>query len=193
MIGYLNRNFVWFLIINPNKIFKMRTFIIMISAFITMLSCSSQIYIDPSTLTSAIEKKEFNYNATRAFPLNADVVNIMNSFPNSSAGRMLNLDPGYGFNLKKDLFSVHLPYFGRAFNVSPADANNSGLSFESKDFTIRQSANKKGNTLLVITPRDAKENYVFNVEIFKNGSAFLSISSNNRQPISFDGNISVDK
>lgn len=171
----------------------MKTFYITIISVLTMLSCSTQIYVDPATLATAVTNKEFNYNATRAFPMNGDVMNVMNSMPGSTAGRILNLDPGYGFALKKDSLSVYLPYFGRAFSVSPADASKGGLTFDSKEFTIKQSSTKKGNTLLIITPRDTRENYVLNLEIFKNGSAFLSISSNNRQPISFDGNISVGK
>lgn len=157
------------------------------------VSCGSQIYLEPTTLSSVVEKKEFDFNATKAFPTNYDVINVMNSMPGSTGTRILNLDPGNGFNLKKDLFSVALPYFGRAFNVNPGDANNGGIRFESKEFTVKQSTSKKGNTLFMITPRDQRENYVFNLEIFKNGSAFLSVSSNNRQPISFDGNISTAK
>lgn len=160
---------------------------------LTMLSCTSQIYLDPSTLATALQNREFNYNATRAFPMGNEAANILNSMPGAVGNRTINIDPGYGFNLKKDLLSVGLPYFGRAFNLSPADTNKGGLTFESKEFTITQSATRKGNTLLIIKPQDTRENYVFNLEIFKNGSAFLSVQSNNRQPISFDGNISVDK
>ena len=155
------------------------------------ISCGSQTYLDPTTLSSVVEKKEFDFNATKAFPTNYDVINVMNSMRGSTGTQILNLDPGYGFNLKNDLFSVALPYFGRAFNVNPGDANNGGIRFESKEFTVKKTTTKKGNILFVITPRDQKENYVFNLEIFKNGSAFLSINSNNRQPISFDGNISA--
>lgn len=165
----------------------------MIVAAITMLSCTSQIYMEPAALTAAVQNREFNYNATRAFPMGNEAANILNSMPGAAGNRMMNLDPGYGFNLKKDLFSVYLPYFGRAFNVNPADASRGGISFESKAFTVIESKTRKGNTLLIIKPQDAKESYVFNLEIFKNGSGFLSIQSNNRQPISFDGTISVDK
>lgn len=171
----------------------MRAIIVIISFALMTISCGSQIYLDPVTLNSAIENKEFDFNATKAFPTNYDVINVMNSIPGSTGTRILNLDPGYGFNLKKEMFSVYLPYFGRAFSATPGDANNGGIKFESKEFTIKQSSTRKGNTLLVITPRDAKENYVFNLEIFKNGSGLLSISSNNRQPISFDGTISAAK
>lgn len=155
------------------------------------ISCGSQTFLDPTTLSSVVQNKEFNFNATKAFPTNYDVINVMNSMPGSTGTRILNLDPGNGFNLKKDLFSVALPYFGRAFNANPADASNGGIRFESKEFNVKQSTTKKGNTLFVIAPTDQKENYVFNLEIFKNGSAFLSVNSDNRQPISYDGNISV--
>jgi hypothetical protein len=170
----------------------MKTFVIIIAAFFSLISCGSQIYLDPVSLNSAIEKREFNFNATNAYPTSGDVIGVMNAMPGAMASRMLRLDPGYGFNLKKDLLSVYLPYFGRAYTANPGDATNGGLRFESKDFTVKPSTTKKGNTLLIITPNDQKANFVFNLEIFKNGSAFLSINSNDRQPISFDGNISVD-
>lgn len=170
---------------------KMKSLILIFGLALMTVSCGSQTYLDPATLSSVVENKEFDFNATKAFPTNYDVINVMNAMPGSTGTRILNLDPGNGFNLKKDLFSVYLPYFGRAFNVNPGDANNGGIRFESKEFTVKQSVGKKGNALFVITPRDQKESYVFNLEIFKNGSAFLSVSSNNRQPISFDGNISV--
>lgn len=171
----------------------MKSLILIFSLALMTVSCGSQIYLEPTTLNAVVEKKEFDFNATKTFPTNYDVINVMNSMPGSTGTRILNLDPGYGFNLKKDLFSVALPYFGRAFSATPGDANNGGIRFESKDFRIKQSTTKKGNTLFVITTVDQRESYVFNLEIFKNGSAFLSVSSNNRQPISFDGNLSAAK
>ena len=168
----------------------MKSLILIFSLALMTISCGSQIYLEPTTLNSAIEKKEFNYNATKAFPMGGDVIGVINSLPNAG-GRILNLDPGYGFNLKKDLLIVTLPYFGRAFNISPGDVNNGGIRFESKDFYIKESTTRKGNTLLIITPNDQKVAYTFNLEIFKNGSAFLSVNSNDRQPISYEGNISV--
>lgn len=171
----------------------MKSLILIFGLALMTVSCGSQIYLEPITLNAVVEKKEFDFNATKAFPTNYDVINVMNSMRGSTGTQILNLDPGNGFNLKRDLFSVALPYFGRAFNATPGDANNGGIRFESKDFRVKQSTTKKGNTLFVITTVDQKESYVFNLEIFKNGSAFLSVSSNNRQPISFDGNISAAK
>lgn len=169
----------------------MKSLILIFSVALMTISCGSQTFLDPTTLSSVVQNREFNFNATKAFPTNYDVINVMNSMPGSTGTRILNLDPGNGFNLKKGLLSVALPYFGRAFNASPGDAINGGMRFESKDFRVKQSSTKKGNTMFVITTLDQKESYVLNLEIFKNGSAFLSVSSNNRQPISFDGNIST--
>lgn len=174
------------------KIIKMKSFILILCFALMTVSCGSQVYLDPTTLSTVVEKKEFDFNATRAFPTNYDVINVMNSMPGATSTRLLNLDPGYGFNLKKDLLSVALPYYGRAFTVNPGDTKG-GLTFESKEFTVKPSTTKKGNTLFIISTNDQRENYVFNLEIFKNGSAFLSVQSNNRQPISFDGNISAAK
>ena len=170
----------------------MKTYFLTMISIFSLVSCGSQVYVQPTVLSAAIEKKEFNFNATSAYPTSGDVIGVMNAMPGAMASRMLRLDAGYGFNLKRELFSVYLPYFGRAYNVNPGDAANGGFRFESKDFAVRKSLTKKGNTLLNIIPNDQRANFVFNLEVFKNGSAFLSISSNDRQPISFDGNISVD-
>lgn len=171
----------------------MKKYLIILVVSLCILSCGSQVYVEPAVLSSAITRKEFNFNATSAYPTSGDVIGVMNAMPGAMASRMLRLDPGYGFNLKKDLLSVYLPYFGRAYTANPGDATSGGLRFESKDFTVKPSTTKKGNTLFIITPNDQRANFVFNLEIFKNGSAFLSINSNDRQPISFDGNISVDQ
>lgn len=172
----------------------MKHLILIVGLAIFTSSCTSQVYLDPTTLGAVVQKKEFDFNATKALPMNNDVIGVLNSLPTGGgAGRLMNLDPGYGVFLKKDLLRVTLPYFGRAFNVSPADVNKGGIQFESKDFEIKETVNRKGNTLLVITPQDQRATYTFNLEIFKNGSAFLSVNSNDRQPISYDGNISVGK
>jgi hypothetical protein len=120
----------------------MRTFIVLM-CFFSVVSCSSQIYLDPSTLESAITNKEFNYNATRAFPMNSDVNNVLNSLPNTSSSRILNLDPGYGFNLKKDILSVGLPYFGRAYNAVRVMLIMEASDLNQKCLTVKQSSTKE--------------------------------------------------
>lgn len=167
----------------------MKTFILMMGFALMTISCSTQIYLEPAVLESVVQQKEFKFNATKAFPTNGQVLGVMNSMSMGGSSRLLNLDPGYGFVLDKDVFESHLPYFGRAYS-SQYNSNDGGIKFTSNDFSVNQSKTKKGNTLLVVKTNDLRVNYTFNIEIFKNGSSFVSIDSNDRQPISFDGNIS---
>ncbi|SKC00167.1 protein of unknown function [Soonwooa buanensis] len=53
-----------------------------------------------------------------------------------------------------------------------------------------KTQNKKGNWVVTINVNDQSNTPTFILEVFKNGSAFLSINANDRQPISYDGYIS---
>ena len=167
----------------------MKSFIILLGIALSVVSCSTQTYLEPTVLASVVENRTFKFNASKAYPTNNDVQNVLNSMSAGSSGRLMNLDPGYGFALDKNLFEAYLPYFGRAYRVQ-TNPDSAGIKFSSKDFSVKSSKTKKGNDLLVITTKDLQENFTFNVEIYKNGSAFVAIQSVDRQPISFDGSIS---
>ncbi|MCJ7933772.1 MAG: DUF4251 domain-containing protein [Chryseobacterium sp.] len=153
-------------------------------------SCSSQGSLDPKTVDSLVNAQEFTFYAQRANPTNYDVINVMNSMPNSTATRMLNLDGNYTIEVSKDIMVVTLPYFGRVFNPSYGNPDQNSYRFTSKDFTINKSQSKKGNWTLKIKPKDVSNVNEINIEIFKTGKAFVSIGSNDRQPITYDGYVS---
>jgi hypothetical protein len=87
--------------------------------------------------------------------------------------------------LEKEL-DVTLPYFGRMFNPS-YDTSKNSYRFTSKDFTLSKILNKKGNLVYTISPKDVDHVRVIYIEVYKNGSAYVSIDSNDRQPISYNG------
>ena len=164
-----------------------RLFLLFSSIFIlTITSCASITYVDKATLNSLIDSQDFTFMAKRANPTNYDVVNVMNSMPGGASSRMLDLDYGYTIKLSKDELNVELPYFGRSYNPS-YDPSKNGFRFTSKDFGVVKSVNKKGNTTFEITPKDIEEPLTIYLEVFKTGSAFVSINSSNRQAISYDG------
>lgn len=110
--------------------------------------------------------------------------------PNAPASRILQLNgQGYIIEIKKEKVEVALPYFGRVFNPSLGRQDNS-LRFTTKDFAINEAPGKKGKAIFTIKPRDTKEVSDINIEVFPNGKAFVSVKSNDRQPITFDGYIS---
>ncbi|KIC62426.1 DUF4251 domain-containing protein [Chryseobacterium taiwanense] len=157
-------------------------------------SCSSQTGMDTQTVTALVNSQDFSFHAERANPTNYDVINVMNSMPNSTSTRILNLTDGYySIDIKGDKLESVLPYFGRVFNPSYGNNEKNSYRFTSKDFTVTKSQNKKGTWIVRIKPKDVSNVDEIVMEVYKNGKAFTSIKGNDRQPISYDGYISKNE
>ncbi|CAM3436544.1 DUF4251 domain-containing protein [Flavobacterium chungbukense] len=83
-----------------------------------------------------------------------------------------------------DSTSCDLPFFGRAFNV--AYNGDGGIKFEGKPEKIKVGKKSK-NINFQATVKGQNDTYDLMFRIFYNGSATLSVNSNNRAPISYDG------
>ena len=153
-----------------------------------MSSCSTQNSIPSEKVSSLLQNGEFTFMAEHANPTNFDVINVMNSLPNSTSSRILNLDYGYTLEIKKDEIKVVLPYFGRLFSAG-IDPNKNSFRFDSKDFVINQTTGKKGSSIYTILPKDQNNIRKMVLEVFGNGKSYLSIDANDRNPISYDGYI----
>lgn len=168
--------------------------LLMIFGFLfSFQSCASQGSSDPAVVNALVDSQEFTFYAQRANPTNYDVINVMNSIPNSTASRILNLNGDYTIVVNKNNVDVELPYFGRVFNPSYGNPDKNGYKFTSKDFIVNKSQNKKGTWTLRIKPKDVNTVDEINIEIFKNGKAFVSMRSNDRQPITYDGYVSKNE
>lgn len=161
-------------------------------SILVMQSCNSQAYLDKNTVKTIVNNNEFTFVAQRAIPTNYDVINIMNSIPNSTSSRMLNLDAGYDVVIKNKELTATLPYFGRSFSGTQ-NPNDAGLRFVSKDYTITKKEGKKGKIILTISPNDVSKVNALHFEIHENGRAYLSVDSQDRQPISFDGYLEINE
>ena len=153
---------------------------------ILMNSCTSTANLPSAKVTELLRNGEFTFMAEQAQPSNSDVVNVMNSLPRSSASRMLDLDYGYTIVLKKSELRVELPYFGRMYNPS-YDTSNNSYRFTSKDFTVSQQTGKKGSSVYTILTKDQPNIRRIMMEVFSSGKTYVSIDSNDRAPISYDG------
>jgi len=106
-------------------------------------------------------------------------------------GRLIQLDYNtYFLNFNTEKTTCDLPFFGRGFNV--AYNGDGGIKFEGKPENIKIETKKK-NTILKATVRGASDVYDLTFSIFYNGNTTLSVSSNNRGPISYDGVIYAPK
>ena len=98
------------------------------------------------------------------------------------------LSYGYRLVISKTKIESYLPYFGRAYMVDYGE-NKSPLDFISTDFTYSIVNRKKGGWELRIEIKDVRDVRQLQLSIYENGSTTAQVICNNRQPISFSGNI----
>lgn len=105
--------------------------------------------------------------------------------------RTIQLNYDYNVVVSKDSIDSYLPYYGRAYvaPMNPTDPAETGIQFKSKNFDYKDNPSKKSGWEVTIVPHDVKETRSFILDISETGYATLSVTSNNRQSISFDGYI----
>jgi hypothetical protein len=127
-------------------------------------------------IEALIESKNFVFDAEKAIPLGY---------------RFVLLDRNsYFVKFTADKVNSELPFFGRAFSAPYGGAG--GIKFEGKPENV-QVDKKKKNYIVKATVRGQDDVYNLLFSVFFNGSTTLSISSNNRASISYDGVIRAPK
>lgn len=120
-----------------------------------------------------INSKNFVFDAHRVIP---------------QGGRLLNLDYNtYFLKFNETRTICDLPFFGRGFSV-PYGSGDGGIKFEGTPEDIKiVKKNKSYNIKAVVKGNNDIYNLFFT--IFSNGNASLLVNSNNRSPVSYDGEI----
>ena len=67
-----------------------------------------------------------------------------------------------------------------------------GLNFDAPILHYAQSQPKKNLTRLELAVRTQEDSYLYTIEVFDTGEAGIRVRSQNRDPISFEGNIVVE-
>lgn len=119
-----------------------------------------------------IEQQQFSFNAQSVTPINS---------------KTRFLSGGYSLNIKRDAITCNLPYFGdiNQPQLNPMDAS---LRFTTIEFEYSVETRKNGWDVSVVAKDIAYAPRLF-ISIYKNGSATLRYSSNDRQAITYDGHI----
>ncbi len=108
------------------------------------------------------------------------------------SGRSRALTSDYDVKVGKDTLTCYLPYFGRAY-TAPIGSTDGGIQFTSTNFSYSVAIKKKGGWDVLIKPNDAQDVQQLQLTISQDGYASLQVTSNNRQPISFNGYIDAKK
>ncbi|HVI46453.1 MAG TPA: DUF4251 domain-containing protein [Chitinophaga sp.] len=123
-------------------------------------------------IKSLIEARKYVFVAQSALPM---------------SGRVRQITPDYHLTVTADSIVSYLPYFGRAF-TAVYGATKSPLDFKTKSFDYTNTPRKKGGWEIAIKPKD-QDVQSMNLTVFDDGYGSLQVTSNSRQPISFNGYI----
>lgn len=120
-----------------------------------------------------VNSKEFVFETSRVMP---------------QGGRSINLTTNYFAEFHPELIKADLPFFGRGYSGVGYGGNDAGINFEGKP-TVYSIEKKKKNYVIKADVRGERDSYSIMLLVYFEGSATLSINSNNRSSISFDGDI----
>jgi hypothetical protein len=120
-----------------------------------------------------VESKEFVFIVNRVMP---------------QSGRTINLTTEYSVEFHSERIKCDLPFFGRAYSGAGYGGTEGGIIFEEipTDYSIEK---KEKKYLIRANVRGDRDSYSMILTVYFEGSATLSVNSNNRSPISYDGNI----
>ena len=141
-----------------------------------------------TTATNNLQGQELNKATvenlvnSKNFVFNVRSVTSPNPLPNQNMS-------GYEVRLLGDSIVTNLPYFGRVF--TSMIGRPGGFNFTSTKFEYKSKARKKGRWDVSIKPQDEADVREMIFSISESGYATLQVFSNNRQPISYGGYISV--
>ncbi len=137
------------------------------------------------------EKKIEKQNQTEAM-VNAREFVFVGRTANSSGMKSISLASNRNYvKFQPDMIESEMPFFGKAYGAV-GYGGDSGLKFKGKpeEFTAKKG---KKNYQVDAVVKGTNDNYRLSLNVGFEGSATLTITSNNRSPISYSGQISASK
>mgnify|MGYP006282378957 CR=1 FL=1 len=129
-------------------------------------------------MKNLIESKKFEFTADQMLP--------------SSGPSKYLIPENYYLIIQSTKATASLPYYGEAYNSPYGEGG--GIEFEGAYTDYTTSINEKKERIKVkFKVRGEHDTYQCNLSVSKNGSATLSVISNNRQNISYWGNVDTLK
>jgi hypothetical protein len=127
-----------------------------------------------AAIKSSIDGRHYTFLATYVLP---------------QRGGGHSLTSEYDLRVTKDSVISFLPYFGQAYFDVPYKPTEGGIKFTSTKFSYTVKERRKGGWEITIKPTDAKYTDRLVLNVSPDGYGSLSVSSTNRDFITFDGYI----
>lgn len=159
-----------------------------------VISFTVNAQTDKATTKRIVEAKNFTFIASTAMPMNsAEINSILTRMPGANGGGNINLTgQNYDVRISQDSLVAYLPYYGRSFSA-PMGRDDTGYKFTSTKFDFESKERKKGGWQISLNPKDTKESVRMSLTIGVNGYATLTINSNNKQSITYNGYLKESK
>lgn len=106
-------------------------------------------------------------------------------------GRTVNLTTDYSLEVRGDTLISYLPYFGRAYNLPYGGGK--GLNFTAPIKGYQAVKAKKDMTRVIIETQNDEDQYIYQIEVFDNGSASVYVNSRERESINYTGRMRFNK
>ena len=105
-------------------------------------------------------------------------------------GRSIPLTSSYSLTIRNDSVISYLPYYGRAYSIPYGGGD--GLNFKAilKEYNVEMD--KKGNAVIKFVARNPEDRYEFRAKVYTNGEASINVNMQNRQSISFQGELEME-
>jgi len=125
-----------------------------------------------TSVKEMVEGKRFVFEAQSMSPLK---------------GSLRTLTPGYTLRVSPDTVAADLPYMGRAYQAQYGSSDG-GIKFKATKFEYTVKDKKKGWSVNIETKEVTGSPRVI-ITVFENGNARVVVYSNDRESISYSGNI----
>jgi hypothetical protein len=145
-----------------------------------------------------IDSGNYQFIANWANPLGNDVSNVMSGIPGAGAvfqGNRVDLTGNTNFiKISQNTADVIMPYFGRAFSSRINSTTRNGIEFKGQiqDYKVRAN-NKKQRFDIEFKTKSGTVSSDYQFTVNPGGGTKLTLSTSNRQIITYDGLITALK
>ena len=155
---------------------------------IFMLLLALLVGIPTLSAQSKKEKKEQKKEAVKKLIESENYkIDVNTAMP--MGGRSIPLTSSYSLEIRNDSVISYLPYYGRAYSIPYGGGD--GLNFKAVLKEYSMEMDKKGNAVIEFIARNPEDRYEYRVKVFPNGSASIDVNMQNRQSISFQGELYI--
>ena len=155
---------------------------------IFMLLLALLVGIPTLSAQSKKEKKEQKKEAVKKLIESENYkIDVNTAMP--MRGLSIPLTSSYSLEIRNDSVISYLPYYGRAYSIPYGGGD--GLNFKAvlKEYSMKMD--KKGNAVIEFIARNPEDRYEYRIKVFPNGSASIDVNMQNRQSISFQGELYI--